>query len=128
MLALNKIVGQEDIQNLAQNNDVQPAKRNKVNFPKLLDGKYFDVVKSDGTRVDAVCSTCGKNTKGDAKSTGNFMEHYRKHHPSMVKEVEEYRKQKQSTVLNNPSKQTTLREIVPLFSIQMVSQIEARIE
>lgn len=127
-MAFNKIDGQEDSQNLAQNNDVQPAKKNKVNFPKLLDGKYFDVEKSDGTRVDAVCSTCGKITKGDAKSTGNFMEHYRKHHSSMVKEVEEYRKQKQSTVLKNPLKQTTLHEIVPLFSIQMVSQIEARIK
>lgn len=35
---------------------------------------------------------CNKIRKGDLRSTGNFMEHFRKSHKEIVHEVEQYRK------------------------------------
>lgn len=64
-------------------------------MPKLLDGKYFTIIKREDTKIEAQCNldACKKVRKGDVKSTGNFMEHIRKEHPQIVAEVEAYRKQ-----------------------------------
>lgn len=63
--------------------------------PKLLDGKYFTIIKREDTKIEAQCNldACKKVRKGDIKSTGNFMGHIRKEHPQIVAEVEAYRKQ-----------------------------------
>lgn len=44
--------------------------------------------------VQVACVTCGTTRKGSLKSTGNFMDHYKKSHPTLIPEVELYRKNK----------------------------------
>lgn len=90
-------------------------------IPRLLDGKYFKIEKSDDSKVEASCTTCGKIRKGDIKSTGNFMEHYRSLHPSMVNEIDCYRKQKQSDLVTNLKQTTLTRPISPKVSTEVVS-------
>lgn len=77
----------------------EPApKEQKPNVSRLLDGKYFEIVNFiDRTKIEAKCATCNQVRKGDIRSTGNFMEHYRSKHGEKVKEVEIYRKSKQIT-------------------------------
>lgn len=88
-------------------------------MPKLLDGKYFTIVSHDQTKVEAKCKTCNQTRKGDTRSTGNFMEHIRTKHPELVKEVDDYRKNK-STIDSKSLKQTSLRSM-SFLSPQIVS-------
>lgn len=82
-----------------------PNKKQKLNsIPKLIDGKYFELVKRDDTIIEAKCTTCGKIRKGDIRSTGNFMMHYKSSHPTLVNDVELHKKQKNGHIV----KQTTL--------------------
>lgn len=104
-----------DQENEIQNIDEQQAKKSKENIPRLLDGKYFTIVKSEGTRIEAACNLCGKLRKGDQRSTGNFFDHFKTSHPSLVKEVDEYRNKKKQIVQTTPMIQTTLREKMPFF-------------
>lgn len=68
-----------------------------ISIPKLLDGKYFQIVSRDGIQVKATCMQCGKMRSGQTKSTGNFMEHIRKDHPCLIDVIELYR---QNTDMN----------------------------
>lgn len=81
-----------------------PAKRRRVanshtndtdtiSIPKLLDGKYFQIARRDGIQISAICTQSGKTRSGQTKSTGNFMDHYRREHPSLVGAVEAYKQQ-----------------------------------
>lgn len=95
------------------------AKRQKTSLPRLLDGKYFEVLNSDwpsSQRIEARCQTCAKIRKGDIRSTGNFMDHYRSCHPTLAVAVEKYRKQKDSSDSSPFLKQTTLSPVLPLNS------------
>lgn len=103
------------------NDDAQQAKTSKPSYPKLLDGKYFEVIKCDGTKIDAKCKTCGKVRKGNLKSTGNFTDHYRTQHPSMLQEIDQYKKSKEQIVAENALKQSTLLTLKSTFTTQVVS-------
>lgn len=61
-------------------------------IPRMLDGKYFFITKRENNKVVAVCTQCGKSRRGDITSTGNFNDHYKNCHPSLLKEVELYKK------------------------------------
>lgn len=114
-----KIVQQTE--NEIQNEDIQQAKILRISHPKLLDGKYYEIINTHGTKVDAKCKTCGRVRKGDLRSTGNFMDHYRTQHPSMRDEVEQYRKQKEQMIPTDSLKQTTLTSLTSTLSTQLVS-------
>lgn len=106
-----------------QISDEPPAKRvpddpRNVNVPRILDGKYYVVTKRDNFKITAVCTNCDAQRKGDTRSTGNFMEHYKTHHPSMVQEVNTHRKRKDCTT--KKLRQTTLNKSISL-STQVVS-------
>lgn len=89
-------------------------KKSKPSLPKLLDGKYFKVLTKDfspeSSSIEAQCQTCLKVRKGDYRSTGNFMEHYKSCHKELADKVNEYRKQKEDESL----KQTTLMRFLPM--------------
>lgn len=102
--------------------DTAPAaKRRRLSIskePRLLDGKYFKIIKRDGSKVDAVCTECGKTRKGEITSTGNFMEHFRKSHPNLVDEVQLYRKQNDpiDTDVVHKKSQKTISEMFKPFT------------
>lgn len=110
-------------ENISTGQSVEPTqKRSKqketddTSIPRILDGKYFQIVSRDKTSVEAKCTECQKQRKGDTKSTGNFMTHYVKEHPDLVKEIKLYKKQKNDTQTSTvPSlKQTTLPRFVTI--------------
>lgn len=98
-------------------------KKSKPNLPRLLDGKYFKVLTQDfspeSSSIEAKCQTCLKVRKGDYRSTGNFMEHYKSCHKELVDELNAYRKQKECA----PSslKQTTLVQRFSPMTTEIVS-------
>lgn len=100
--------------------DSEPQPKKEKVLPRILDGKYFIVLKQDGTKIEAECATCGTKRKGDTRSTGNFMEHYNSKHPTMADEVNKYKKLKNS---NDSLKQTTLPFVSAPLTTHVVSII-----
>lgn len=90
-------------------------------MPKLLDGKYFSIVKRDGTKVEAKCENCGLIRKGTVTSTGNFMEHIRKMHSSIVSEAETYRKLGSTDEKLEKIRDLTIKEMFKKFTKEDVS-------
>lgn len=95
-----------------------PTKKKKStnvthSIPRLLDGKYFSIVRNDDSKITAKCMICGRSRKGDLKSTGNFMDHFTSCHPNLVNEVNTYKRQRKSTV---PTTQT----LITTFSSHLV--------
>lgn len=89
------------------------------NIPRLLDGKYFEIVKRDDIKVEAVCKSCGKIRKGNLTSTGNFMEHIKKSHPELVVKAELHKKgdkavekDKQQKTIHQMMKKYTHEEVI----------------
>lgn len=67
----------------------EPAKKKRI--PKILDGKYFTVVRERGKNLDAVCMTCKKECSGSYNGTRNFADHYSRVHPEKYDELVSYR-------------------------------------
>lgn len=90
--------------------------------PRLLDGKYYEIIKRDNTKIEALCKTCNKVRKGFLTSTGNFMEHLRKSHPELVVEAELYKKQGVGNERNvkNDKHQKTIQEMLKKFTSEEV--------
>lgn len=75
-----------------ENNSVQASKRMRFTYPRILQGKYYEVLKDDNGKVEARCTNCSEIKKGHVTSTGNFLSHYRTVHATLLKELDEYRK------------------------------------
>lgn len=109
-----------------ERNDEPPAKRQNLqtnddtSIPRILDGKYFKIENRDGVNVEAVCTQCLKRRKGNTKSTGNFMMHYKLEHKELVAEVNLYKKQKTDTTKQTSLRQTTLPRFITV-PMQIVS-------
>lgn len=75
-----------------------PTKRRKMTSdPRILDNKYFVIVKREGENVVVRCTECNELKKGSITSTGNFLKHYRTRHGAMMPKVEEHLKSKRPT-------------------------------
>lgn len=61
-------------------NTSNAAKKRKSSMPKLLDGKYFTITKSENSKIEVTCNICGEVRRGEITSTGNFMNHIKKSH------------------------------------------------
>lgn len=100
------------------------AKKSKIEKPpRLLDGKYFEITKLDGKKVEVLCMNCKKLLRGDINSTGNFMKHIKQSHPELTEEIESYRKRLENdNVANrNKSQKTIEQTIVKKCTIDDVS-------
>lgn len=87
-------------------------------MPKLLDGRYFTIVKSDGDKIEAVCSICKKIRKGSIKSTGNFMDHITNEHKEISNEVNLYKKS--SAVIKKNAQRTMPEMVKKAFNLENV--------
>lgn len=97
-----------------------PAKKARYEkLPRLLDGKYFEITKREGTKIEAVCTACKKLRKGNLTSTGNFMDHLRKSHPELVTEAESYKKSGVKNVINDKT-QKTIQDMLKKFTHEEV--------
>lgn len=74
-----------------ESSGTQNAKKRKKT-PKILDGKYFEIVSSvdvDGN-LTAKCTICDEEKKGNIASTGNFLKHFNLKHPLRLNELKLY--------------------------------------
>lgn len=68
----------------------EPPTKKQRSIPRLLDGRYYTIVTDLDGKIEAKCITCDELRKGNIKSTGNFLNHYRTKHLSLVVEIEKY--------------------------------------
>lgn len=68
------------------------AKRTRFTIPRILDGKFYVIMKNTNGKIEAECVRCGQMKRGDIKSTGNFLSHYRNSHSDQMLDLENYRK------------------------------------
>lgn len=69
---------------------VRPPPAKKRRMPRILDGTYYEIVSIDEDNVEAKCMGCDKIRKGNLKSTGNFIGHYRNAHSESIQALENY--------------------------------------
>lgn len=92
-----------------------------------MDGTFFSEPKRIDGKIIAKCNTCGELKKGDEKSTGNFIKHYRTH-PSEAKKLNEYLKNNNSAhdgamLMSSHQKQLEIRDILAPVSGDKVNLI-----
>ncbi|XP_039312332.1 uncharacterized protein LOC105207515 [Solenopsis invicta] len=58
-----------------------------VRLPALLDGEYFAVTRVEDTNVTVRCQQCKKQLNGNLKSTGNFLSHVKRLHPTLMSKI-----------------------------------------
>lgn len=100
--------------------EVQPAKKTKHTKkepPKLLQGRFYEIVTIEGVKVAAKCKECQLIIKGSTGSTGNFKSHYKNVHPTLVSVLESVVKGVDSPAVSN---QPTLIQSFPGVSSEKV--------
>lgn len=108
---LRELINDKDDFVESPSSEQKKKKARTLTAPRILDGKYFLILTSDWSlekpEITAQCQTCNKTRKGSIRSTGNFIDHYKSCHPSMMHAIENYRK----GIDNEPVlfKQTTLQ-------------------
>ncbi|CAD6241312.1 GSCOCG00002638001-RA-CDS [Cotesia congregata] len=58
-----------------------------IRLPAILDGEFFSVVRVDDTNVTVRCQQCNKLLNGNLKSTGNFLSHIKRVHPTIIDKI-----------------------------------------
>lgn len=67
------------------------SKKQRTNIPRILDGTFYTICETTtDEKVDAKCTECLRIIKGNFRSTGNFLNHYRTKHSVSMKNVEEH--------------------------------------
>lgn len=70
-----------------QSNAQQSTTLTPVRLPAILDGEYFTVTRVEDTNVTVRCQQCQKLLNGNLKSTGNFLSHIKRLHPSLIEKI-----------------------------------------
>lgn len=111
-----------DIIDDTTNDSGQKAKKQKLSLPRILDGNFFSVVSHVEGKIDARCTECEKPIKGHITSTGNFKNHYRIKHASIMTSLEDYLKDRSDDVSVNgiKSRQSTISEFSSNANIEKV--------
>lgn len=67
-----------------------PRKKSKPNVPRILNGTFYSLegeIPDDG-KIEARCTECQQIRKGNVRTTGNFISHYRTTHRDKFGELE----------------------------------------
>lgn len=94
-----------------EGNDSRPTKKQKTNIPRILDGKFYLIESQENDNISAKCLICNETKKGNIKSTGNFLSHYRTKHSQLANQLEEYLANRNTTSNQNDLIQSTLTTI-----------------
>ncbi|XP_029164620.1 uncharacterized protein LOC114935870 [Nylanderia fulva] len=70
-----------------QPNTQQSTSLTPIRLPAILDGEYFTVTRVEDTNVTVRCQQCQKLLNGNLKSTGNFLSHIKRLHPSLIEKI-----------------------------------------
>ncbi|XP_055306606.1 uncharacterized protein LOC129570909 [Sitodiplosis mosellana] len=91
-----------------QESNAPPAKIPKKNYPKILDGKFFNLMSDKDGSLTVECTLCNAIVQGTTSSTGNFHSHYKRKHKDKVNKLKEHLKS--VVVLTKQSSQPTLND------------------
>lgn len=92
-------------------------KRQKL-VPRALDGTFFEIVSNNESKIEAKCKLCLEIKKGNLKSTGNFINHYKSKHQNEYLELENYLKVRYRS--NKTQLQAKSNYFPPLTPIEVV--------
>lgn len=70
-----------------QSNTEQGTTLTPVRLPAILDGEYFAVTRVEESNVTVRCQQCQKLLNGNLKSTGNFLSHIKRLHPTLIEKI-----------------------------------------
>lgn len=88
---------------IVQELDEEEATIAPPKIPKILDGKFYKIIKIDNNNIKAQCLNCiNKTYCGNLSSTGNFIKHISKVHPNIYDEMKEYTKMKDEDSQQKP--------------------------
>lgn len=96
------VITTENILFTVESNAHAQPNENDEKLPKIVDGKFFTFCSKENNSIKATCVTCKQNVLGSATSTGNFLSHLKRKHPSRVEEYKTYLK-------NNETKNEKLK-------------------
>ncbi|XP_011063928.1 PREDICTED: uncharacterized protein LOC105151746 isoform X1 [Acromyrmex echinatior] len=88
-------------------------KATAVRLPALLDGEYFQVIRVEDTNVTVRCQQCMKLLNGNLKSTGNFLSHVKRLHPSLMSKIRCKSSQRKPAIYVNSTLPDKCSEIMP---------------
>lgn len=87
-------------------------KTSLIRLPALLDGEYFTVTRVADTNVTVRCQQCKKQLNGNLKSTGNFLSHVKRLHPTLMSKVKCKSSQRKAAIYFNSTLPDKCPEIV----------------
>lgn len=110
-------------ENIVESPDIgqPPVKKQKLSM-RIFDGIFYSIEKTEGDSVTARCMVCNSVRKGNTKSSGNFIRHYKTSHPAMVTKLSMHLKK---SVVDDTSKlllQPSLEETISTISEFDVSE------
>lgn len=109
--------------NYLEENNVRTteAKRSKISVPRILDGKFFLILKNVDGKIEAMCTQCKESRKGQLTSSRNFKNHYRNKHASIVSVLEDYLKNQ--SIEHTFARQSSLTEFTTSMNSDKVSAV-----
>lgn len=99
----------------------KPKKRKVV--PRALDGTYFEIVSNDEGKIEAKCKICDGVKKGNLKSTGNFINHYKTRHQEVYFDFESHLKEGNIRYDSNKTQQPKSTHFQPLTAQEVVVKL-----
>lgn len=111
------------VENLVENSETaeqqNPQKKRRLTkIPRLLQSNYFTIESNVNGKVIVKCLTCGEVRKGDISSTGNFLSHIKRKHPTLMPNV--------TAFLNDESHGELKRQNTITAHLEPVSKEEVR--
>lgn len=95
--------------------NVPEPKKKKV-VPRALDGIFFEIVNECGEKIEAKCKQCEEIKKGNIKSTGNFLNHYKTRHTKEFEHLEKHVKFANPGCEVNKLQKPQISELFPLLT------------
>lgn len=83
------------------NNETTAAAEPGSANPRILSGKYFQIIFKEERCIKAQCQNCPKIISGSISSTGNFLSHIFKKHPALYNKVKTYCSTRISPISNS---------------------------
>lgn len=81
-----------------------------------MDGNFYEVTLEEGEKIEAKCLECQRVIKGNNRSTGNFLSHYRTQHEAMMGKLQAHLDKKNDQESEGSVTQRTVAVVGPAIS------------
>lgn len=101
----------------------------QTKIPRLLQSNYFTIESNVDGKVAVKCLTCGEVRKGDVSSTGNFLSHLKRKHPTLMPNVTAFLNDESVSGQNvsGPKRNTIISHLEPVSKDEVRSDFVAEV-